>query len=366
MLRSGNGQHRKPRQAPAFVVTAGVTGAGIALPLLGATGAHAATASTWDKVAQCESGGMWSADSGNGAYGGLQITQDTWERFGGTAYAERPDLASRQQQIAVAEKVLAAQGADTWGGCAVDAGLAKGGASADVDPGTLNPSTDGSWNDSGASGESGLSDVPVLGDGSGVDSSGSSGPSGSSGSSASPAPSGSSDSSGSVDASSPGSVDASGTPSASPSPSSSASSAPSASASSTPSPSGSGSSGGRHAKPSPSASGPSASGSASTDPTAPGAPSGTPSASPSDPAPTTPGDRGGDRASRGGDDTRQQGLGTDGQPGASYTVQPGDNLSQIATDHSVPGGWPSLYEANKSVVGSNPDLILPGQQLTLG
>ncbi|MCQ4044388.1 transglycosylase family protein [Streptantibioticus rubrisoli] len=366
MLRSGNGQHRKPRQAPAFVVTAGVTGAGIALPLLGATGAHAATASTWDKVAQCESGGMWSADSGNGAYGGLQMTQDTWERFGGTAYAERPDLASRQQQIVIAEKVLAAQGADTWGGCAVDAGLAKGGASADVDPGTLNPSTDGSWNDSGASGGSGLSNVPVLGNGSGVtDSSGSSGPSGTSGSSASPVPSGSSDSSGSVDASSPGSVDASGTPSASPSPSSSASSAPSASASSAPSPSG-GSGGGRHAKPSPSASGPSASGSASADPTAPGAPSGAPSASPSDPAPTTPGDRGGDRASRGGDDARQQGLGTDGQGSGSYTVQPGDNLSQIATDHSVPGGWPSLYEANKSVVGSNPDLILPGQHLTLG
>ncbi|WP_269855749.1 LysM peptidoglycan-binding domain-containing protein [Streptomyces sp. RPT161] len=354
MLRSGNGQHRKPRQAPAFVVTAGVTGAGIALPLLGATGAHAATASTWDKVAQCESGGMWSADNGNGSYGGLQMTQDTWERFGGTAYAERPDLASRQQQIAIAEKVLSAQGADTWGGCAVDAGLARGGASAEVDPGTLDPSTDGSWNDSGASGESGLSNSPVLGDGSGV-----TGSSGSSSSSTSTGSSGSSDSSGAVDASgTPSSA-----PSSSPSPSSSASSTPSSSASSTPSPSGAGG-GGRHAKPSPSASG-----SASADPTASGTPSGTPSGAPSsapaDPAPTTSGDRGGDRASRGGVDARQQDPGVGGQESGSYTVQPGDNLAQIATDHSVPGGWPSLYDANKSVVGSNPDLILPGQQLTL-
>ncbi len=343
MLRSGNGQHRKPRQAPAFVVTAGVTGAGIALPLLGATGAHAATASTWDKVAQCESGGMWSADSGNGAYGGLQMTQDTWERFGGTAYAERPDLASRQQQITIAEKVLSAQGADAWGGCAVDAGLAKGGAAADVDPGTLDPSTDGSWGDSG---DSGLSNTPVLGGGSGVTDSSGSSTSSSTGTSSDPS----------------GSVDASGTPSSapssSPSPSSSASSAPSASATGTPSAGASG--GGRHAKPSPSGSG-----SASAAPTPSGTPSGAPSSAPTDPGSTTPGDRGGDRASRGGTQARQHDPVTDGQESSSYTVQPGDNLSQIATDHSVPGGWPSLFDANKSVVGSDPNLILPGQQLTL-
>ncbi|MEU1625719.1 transglycosylase family protein [Streptomyces sp. NPDC020096] len=332
MLRSGNGQHRKPRQAPAFVVTAGVTGAGIALPLLGATGAHAATASTWDTVAQCESGGMWSADNGNGAYGGLQMTQDTWERFGGTAYAERPDLASRQQQIAIAEKVLSGQGAGTWGGCAVDAGLAKGGSTADVDPGTLTGPSDGSSDDSGSSHSSGLGNGPVLGD----------------------APS-SGDSSDSSDAS--GSSDAStSSPSSAPTPSSS-SSAPSSSAPTTPSPSH-----GRHAKPSPS---PSQSASSSANPAPTGTPSGVPSSAPTDPIPTTPGDRGGDRASRGGAHGRQQDPGNASQDAAAYTVQPGDNLSQIATNHSMSGGWTSLYDANKSVVGSDPNLILPGEQLTL-
>lgn len=105
-MRSGNGRHRRPRQAPAIFVTAGVTGAGIALPLLGASGAHAADTATWDRVAQCESGGVWSAASGNGYYGGLQLTQEMWDNYGGSAYASRPDYASRSQQIAVAQSIL--------------------------------------------------------------------------------------------------------------------------------------------------------------------------------------------------------------------------------------------------------------------
>ncbi|WP_237527085.1 transglycosylase family protein, partial [Streptomyces sp. SID2119] len=74
-MGSANGRHRRPRQAPAIVVAAGVTGSAIAIPLLGAAGAHAADATTWDRVAECESGGMWSADLGNGYYGGLQFSQ---------------------------------------------------------------------------------------------------------------------------------------------------------------------------------------------------------------------------------------------------------------------------------------------------
>lgn len=109
-MGSANGRHRRPRQAPAIVVAAGVTGSAIAIPLLGAAGAHAADATTWDRVAECESGGMWSADLGNGFYGGLQFSQDTWKSYGGEAYASRADLASRSQQIAVAEKVLDDQG----------------------------------------------------------------------------------------------------------------------------------------------------------------------------------------------------------------------------------------------------------------
>ncbi|WP_078843390.1 transglycosylase family protein [Streptomyces albus] len=122
-MLSGNGRHRKPRQAPALFVTAGVAGAGIAMPLLGATGAQAADAGTWDKVAECESGGLWSADTGNGYYGGLQFTQQTWEQYGGLDYAPSADQASRNAQIAVAEKVLEAVGPSAWPKCGVEAGL---------------------------------------------------------------------------------------------------------------------------------------------------------------------------------------------------------------------------------------------------
>ncbi|MGQ4515217.1 transglycosylase family protein [Streptomyces sp. DW26H14] len=122
---SGNGRHRRPRQAPAIVVAAGVTGSAIAIPLLGAASASAADASTWDKVAACESGGVWSANLSNGYFGGLQISQDTWDQFGGSAYASRPDLATKSQQIAVAEKILAGEGSQTWADCADTAGLPK-------------------------------------------------------------------------------------------------------------------------------------------------------------------------------------------------------------------------------------------------
>ncbi|MEU3205422.1 transglycosylase family protein, partial [Streptomyces cyaneofuscatus] len=140
-MGSANGRHRRPRQAPAIVVAAGVTGSAIAIPLLGAAGAHAADATTWDRVAECESGGMWSADLGNGYYGGLQFSQETWSAYGGDAFAERADLASRSQQISVAEKVLDDKGPQAWPSCAVISGLAVDGSLPGVDPGTA-PSTD--------------------------------------------------------------------------------------------------------------------------------------------------------------------------------------------------------------------------------
>lgn len=134
-MGSATGRHRRPRQAPAIVVAAGVTGSAIAIPLLGAGGAQAADATTWDRVAECESGGMWSADLGNGYYGGLQFSQDTWSAYGGTSYAPRADLASRSQQIAVAEKVLDDKGPQAWPSCAVISGLALDGTLPGVDPG---------------------------------------------------------------------------------------------------------------------------------------------------------------------------------------------------------------------------------------
>jgi uncharacterized protein YabE (DUF348 family) len=71
----------------------------------------------WDAVAACESGGDWSINTGNGFYGGLQFTISTWDAYGGQAYAPRADLASREAQIAVAERVLASQGAGAWPVC---------------------------------------------------------------------------------------------------------------------------------------------------------------------------------------------------------------------------------------------------------
>jgi hypothetical protein len=63
--------------------------------------------SVWDRIAQCEAGGNWHANTGNGYYGGLQFNLGTWRANGGTS---RPDLVSREQQIAVAERVRAASG----------------------------------------------------------------------------------------------------------------------------------------------------------------------------------------------------------------------------------------------------------------
>ncbi|MEV4561001.1 transglycosylase family protein [Kitasatospora sp. NPDC049285] len=114
-----------------------VAGSAVAvLPVAGlvtATSASAADVSTWDKVAQCESTGNWSIDTGNGFYGGLQFTSSTWAAYGGTAYAAQANLATKAQQISVAEKVLADQGPGAWPVCSVVAGLTKGGAAAQVD-----------------------------------------------------------------------------------------------------------------------------------------------------------------------------------------------------------------------------------------
>jgi LysM repeat protein len=76
--------------------------------------ASAAPDSTWNAVAGCESSGNWAINTGNGYYGGLQFSQSTWQAYGGRRYAPRADLATREQQIAVAEKTLAGQGWAAW------------------------------------------------------------------------------------------------------------------------------------------------------------------------------------------------------------------------------------------------------------
>ena len=80
-----------------------------------AGGGSSVNGAMWDRVAQCESGGNWAINTGNGYYGGLQFDSQTWLGNGGGAFAPRADLASRTQQIAIANKVYAARGLAPWG-----------------------------------------------------------------------------------------------------------------------------------------------------------------------------------------------------------------------------------------------------------
>ncbi|GAA2751142.1 MULTISPECIES: transglycosylase family protein [Kitasatospora] len=239
MLFTGSGKHRRSTKAEKAIAAAGVASLGLALPLLAATGAHAASVSTWDRVAQCESGGNWSINTGNGYYGGLQFSSSTWKSFGGTQYAPMAHQASKGQQIAVAEKVLASQGPGAWPVCSIRAGLAKGAAPAQVDTAARTEAK------------------PAV-------------------KSAAPAP-----------------------------------------------------------KP------------ATPKSAAPSAPTAAPEAAPA----VVPAS------------TEQ----TPAAPasGTAYTVREGDTLSGIAADQHLAGGWEQLYQANRAVVGDNPDLILPGQTLAL-
>lgn len=82
----------------------------------------------WDRVAECESGGDWSINTGNGYYGGLQFSLSTWKAFGGEGM---PHEASREEQIRIAQKTLAVQGPGAWPTCGKKAGLTKENGAAD-------------------------------------------------------------------------------------------------------------------------------------------------------------------------------------------------------------------------------------------
>lgn len=223
------------------IATAAIAGAAIAVPVVMA-GSASADSVNWSAIANCESSGNWSIDTGNGFYGGLQITKSTWDAYGGDQYAAYPNQASEADQIAVAENILAGQGIGAWPVCGANAGSST------------------SYSGSNTSG---------------------------SGSSSSDTSSSSSSSSSSDTSSSSSSSDNSSSSSSSDNSSSSSSSDNSSSSSSTSSSSG------------------------------------------------------------------------------SYTVQSGDTLSSIAAKEGV-SDWHSLYTNNESTIGSNPDLIYPGQVLNLG
>lgn len=235
--------HRGMGRTQRRLRTATIVGVVAATPLVGlatATSAGAATTSTWDKVAQCESGGDWSINTGNGYYGGLQFTQSTWRANGGTG---SPQNASKAEQIRVAENVLKSQGPGAWPVCSVKAGLTRGGGSPDAGSTTPKKST------------------PKK-------------------------------------ESTPKSTTPKSTP--------------------------------KKVVVAPQSETPKKA-----------APASKPAAAPvAETAPTTS---------------------TEG----AYVVKTGDTLSAIAAANNVGGGWQALYAKNQGVVGSNPDLILPGQQLVL-
>ncbi|MGW0042682.1 transglycosylase family protein [Rhodococcus sp. NPDC003348] len=90
------------------------TAALAAVPMALSAGTASAATHNWDGVANCESSGNWSTNTGNGFYGGLQFTQSTWEAYGGSGQANH---ASKAEQIRVAENVLAGQGVGAWPVC---------------------------------------------------------------------------------------------------------------------------------------------------------------------------------------------------------------------------------------------------------
>jgi hypothetical protein len=118
------GRHRAPSKTGRTIARTAVAGAVAGAPLLvAAPAANAAPDSAWDKLAQCESGGRWNINTGNGYHGGLQFSPRTWSGFGGKEFAAVAHQATREEQIVVAERVLAKQGWNAWPACSRKTGV---------------------------------------------------------------------------------------------------------------------------------------------------------------------------------------------------------------------------------------------------
>ncbi|WP_432548576.1 LysM peptidoglycan-binding domain-containing protein [Kineococcus sp. SYSU DK004] len=111
---------RTLRRALLAAAAAGAAGAALVGPV---SSASAAPESEWDRLAVCESGGNWAINTGNGYHGGLQFSPRTWSGFGGGQFARYAYQATREQQIVVAERVLAKQGWRAWPSCSRKLGL---------------------------------------------------------------------------------------------------------------------------------------------------------------------------------------------------------------------------------------------------
>ena len=95
----------------------------LALPVLTGPAAEAATTRTWNRMAHCESTSRWHVNTGNGYYGGLQISPRTWRAFGGKRFAQMPHRATKGEQIRVAERIKRGQGWGAWPHCSRALGL---------------------------------------------------------------------------------------------------------------------------------------------------------------------------------------------------------------------------------------------------
>jgi resuscitation-promoting factor RpfA len=118
----GRGRHRKSRNRTRTIGLAAAPLAA-AIPFAMTSPAQAATSNTWERLAGCEAGGNWHINTGNGYFGGLQFADGTWDGNGGDKYASRADLATKSEQMLIAEKVLDARGWSPWPACSSRLGL---------------------------------------------------------------------------------------------------------------------------------------------------------------------------------------------------------------------------------------------------
>lgn len=116
------GRHSAKNNSIATKFAASTVAVGAAAAILAPT-ASAAPDSDWDRLAQCESGGNWAINTGNGYHGGLQFSASTWQAYGGGEFAPTADQATREQQIFIAERTLAGQGWGAWPACSAKLGL---------------------------------------------------------------------------------------------------------------------------------------------------------------------------------------------------------------------------------------------------
>ena len=101
-----------------LVSAAALTAATVAPVVALEAPSQAASTGTWNRIAQCESGGRWHINTGNGYYGGLQISPSTWRGYGGRKFAHLPNQATKREQIRIAERIQNGQGWGAWPSCA--------------------------------------------------------------------------------------------------------------------------------------------------------------------------------------------------------------------------------------------------------